>query len=275
MKIGEMKMKKLLSLVLVLVLSLSILSACGSDSDKERMSIKIGVSSEPHATLVELVVDDLKEKGVDVEIIEFTDYVTPNTSLDDGDLDANFFQHIPYLEDFVVNQGMDLVSLGGVHIEPMALYSNSIDSIDDLEDGSEISIPNDNVNGGRALLLMEANGLITLSEDAGLDATEKDIVDNPKNLKFNPLEAAFLPRTLDEVDAAIINGNYALEAGLNPVGDGLIIEDADSPYVNVVVVRKGEEKQEKFNLLLEALQSDTVKTYIEDNYDGGVVPAFN
>lgn len=270
-----MKMKKLLSLVLVLVLSLSILSACGSDSDKERMSIKIGVSSEPHATLVELVVDDLKEKGVDVEIIEFTDYVTPNTSLDDGDLDANFFQHIPYLEDFVVNQGMDLVSLGGVHIEPMALYSNSIDSIDDLEDGSEISIPNDNVNGGRALLLMEANGLITLSEDAGLDATEKDIVDNPKNLKFNPLEAAFLPRTLDEVDAAIINGNYALEAGLNPVGDGLIIEDADSPYVNVVVVRKGEEKQEKFNLLLEALQSDTVKTYIEDNYDGGVVPAFN
>ena len=170
---------------------------------------------------------------------------------------------------------MKLVSLGGVHIEPMALYSSSISSIEDLKNGAEISIPNDNVNGGRALLLLEANGLITLSKDAGLNATEKDIVDNPKNLKINPLEAAFLPRTLDEVDAAIINGNYALEAGLNPVSDGLIIEDADSPYVNVVVVRDGEEKEEKFIKLLAALQSDKVKTYIEENYNGGVVPAFN
>lgn len=270
-------MKKTLSIVLVLVLSLSLLTACGSGSEApdETASIIIGVSSEPHATLVELVVDDLKEEGVDVEIVEFTDYVTPNTSLNDGDIDANFFQHGPYLEDFVENQGMKLVSLGGVHIEPMALYSSSITSIEELKDGSEISIPNDNVNGGRALLLLEANGLIKLKEDAGLNATENDIVDNPKNLKINPLEAAFLPRTLDEVDAAIINGNYALEAGLNPVGDGLIIEDADSPYVNVVVVREGEEEEEKFTKLLNALQSDKVKTYIEENYDGGVVPAFN
>lgn len=278
-------MKKILSIILALVLSLSLLAGCSSDSgssgsedtssEAERSSITIGVSSEPHATLVELVVDDLKEDGVDVEIIEFTDYVTPNTSLDDGDIDANFFQHGPYLEDFVENQGMALVSLGGVHIEPMALYSSSIDSIENLEDGSEISIPNDNVNGGRALLLLEANGLITLSEDAGLDATENDIVDNPKNLKFNPLEAAFLPRTLEEVDASIINGNYALEAGLNPVEDGLIIEDADSPYVNVVVVRDGEENEERFLKLIKALQSDEVKTYIEENYNGGVVPAFN
>ena len=267
-------MKKILSLVLVLVLSLSLLTACGTSSSKSS-SITIGVSSEPHATLVKLIVDDLKEEGISVKIIEFTDYVTPNSSLDDGDIDANFFQHKPYLEDFVENQGMKLVSLGGVHIEPMALYSSSIKSIEDLEDGSEISIPNDNVNGGRALLLLEANGLITLSEDSGLDATENDIVDNPKSLKINPLEAAFLPRTLDEVDAAIINGNYALEAGLNPVDDGLIIEDADSPYVNVVVVREGEEKEEKFIKLLKALQSDKVKAYIEDNYNGGVVPAFN
>lgn len=273
-------MKKKLSLILIIILSLALITACGSNSDNaentdERSSLIIGVSSEPHATLVELVVDDLEGEGVDVEIIEFTDYITPNTSLNDGDIDANFFQHGPYLEDFVENQGMDLVSLGGVHIEPMALYSSSIDSIEDLENGSEIAIPNDNVNGGRALLLLEANGLITLKDDAGLDATENDIVDNPKNLKFNPLEAAFLPRTLDEVDAAIINGNYALEAGLNPVGDGLIIEDADSPYVNVVVVRNGEENEEKFIKLIKALQSDEVKTFIEETYEGGVVPAFN
>ena len=270
-------MKKILTTVLVVVLSLSLLTGCGESSGAktELDSITIGVSSEPHATLVELVVEELKAEGVDVKIIEFTDYVTPNTSLDDGDIDANFFQHKPYLVDFVENQGMKLVSLGGVHIEPMALYSSSITSIEGLKNGSEISIPNDNVNGGRALLLLEANGLIKLKKDAGLNATENDIVDNPKNLKINPLEAAFLPRTLDEVDAAIINGNYALEAGLNPVGDGLIIEDADSPYVNVVVVREGEEEEEKFTKLLKALQSDKVKTYIEENYDGGVVPAFN
>lgn len=270
-------MKKILSIALVVVLSLSLLTGCGGspDTKAESSAITIGVSSEPHATLVELVVEELKEAGVEVKIVEFTDYVTPNTSLDDGDIDANFFQHKPYLVDFVENQGMKLVSLGGVHIEPMALYSSSIGSIEDLKDGAEISIPNDNVNGGRALLLLEANGLITLSKDAGLNATEKDIIDNPKNLKINPLEAAFLPRTLDEVDAAIINGNYALEAGLNPVSDGLIIENADSPYVNVVVVRDGEENEEKFKKLLSALQSDKVKTYIEENYNGGVVPAFN
>ncbi|MDY0236417.1 MAG: MetQ/NlpA family ABC transporter substrate-binding protein [Gudongella sp.] len=270
-------MKKILSIALVVVLSLSLLTGCGGTSDVngDASSIIIGVSSEPHASLVELVVEELKEEGVEVQIVEFTDYVTPNTSLDDGDIDANFFQHKPYLEDFVENQGMKLKSLGGVHIEPMALYSTSIASIEDLKDGAEISIPNDNVNGGRALLLLEANGLIKLSADAGLNATEKDIIENPKNLKINPLEAAFLPRTLDEVDAAIINGNYALEAGLNPVNDGLIIEDADSPYVNVVVVRDGEEDEEKFTKLLSALQSDKVKTYIEDNYNGGVVAAFN
>lgn len=270
-------MKKILSIALVIILCLTLLIGCGGNpsTKEDSASITIGVSSEPHASLVELVVEELKGGGVEVKIVEFTDYVTPNTSLNDGEIDANFFQHKPYLVDFVENQGMKLVSLGGVHIEPMALYSASIGSIEDLKDGAEISIPNDNVNGGRALLLLEANGLITLSKDAGLNATEKDIVDNPKNLKINPLEAAFLPRTLDEVDGAIINGNYALEAGLNPVSDGLIIENADSPYVNVVVVRDGEENEEKFAKLLGALQSDKVKAYIEDNYNGGVVPAFN
>lgn len=272
-------MKKILSIVLIIVLSLSLLTACGGNFKEaniaeEIITIRVGATPEPHSTLLNLVVDDLKEEGIILEIIEFTDYVTPNMSLEDGDIDANFFQHIPYLEGFVEKEGVDLVSIGGIHIEPIALYSTRINSIGDLEDEAEISIPNDDVNGGRALLLLEANGLIKLKEGSGLEATEKDVIENPKNIKFNPLEAAFLPRSLDDVDASIINGNFALEAGLNPVGDGLIIEGAESPYVNIIAVRKGEEKNEDLLKLLKALQSDKIKTYIEENYDGGVVPAF-
>lgn len=282
-------MKKILSIVLVLTLSLSLLTACGGDTNKadtaenledtnnpvdEVATIKIGATPEPHSTLLNLIVDDLKEEGIELDIIEFTDYVTPNMSLDSGDLDANFFQHLPYLEEFAESEGLDLVSLGGIHIEPLALYSSSLNSIDELEDGSEIAIPNDTVNGGRALLLLESNGLITLSDDSGLEATENDIVENPKNLKFNPLEAALLPRTLDDVDAAVINGNYALDEGLNPVNDGLLIEGADSPYVNIIAVRTGEEDDENLLKVLNALQSEKVKIYIEENYEGGVVPVF-
>lgn len=266
-------MKKTLKLGLIGVLSLTLLAGCSSDetsSDK----IRIGVTPEPHRTLVELVVDDLKEDGVEVEIVEFTDYITPNTTLADGDLDANFFQHAPYFDDFIEKQELDLVSIGVVHVEPMALYSNSASSLEELEDGSDIAIPNDSVNGGRALLLLEANGLIALDPAAGIEATPKDIVDNPKNFNFTELEAAFLPRALDDVDAAIINGNYALEADLNPLTDGLVIEGGESPYANLIAVRKGEENEEKFTKLLKALQSDKVKTYIEETYEGGVVPAF-
>ena len=266
-------MKKYLSLVLVIVLSLSVLVACGEE-ELDQSKIRIGVSPEPHGTLVELIVDDLKEEGIEVEIVPFTDYVTPNTSLADGDIDANFFQHKPYFDDFIEKQNLELVSIGTVHVEPMALYSNSLASIDDLEDGSEIAIPNDSVNGGRALLLLQAQGLISLGEDSGVEASIADIVDNPKNLSFTELEAAFLPRALDDVNAAIINGNYALEAGLNPLKDGLLIEDGDSPYANLIAVRKGEEGQERFSKLLKALQSDKVKTFIEENYEGAVVPAF-
>ena len=266
-------MKKYLSLVLVIVLSLSVLVACGEE-EVDQSGIRIGVSPEPHGSLVELIVDELKEEGIEVEIVPFTDYVTPNTSLADGDIDANFFQHKPYFDDFIEKQNLDLVSIGTVHVEPMALYSNSLDSIDSLEDGSEIAIPNDSVNGGRALLLLQAQGLISLGEDSGVEASIADIEDNPKNLSFTELEAAFLPRALDDVDAAIINGNYALEAGLNPLQDGLLIEDGDSPYANLIAVRKGEEGQERFSKLLKALQSDKVKIFIEENYEGAVVPAF-
>ena len=181
---------------------------------------------------------------------------------------------VNYLDDFLAKENLDLVSIGNVHVEPMALYANEAKSIDELPEGGEIAIPNDTVNGGRALLLLEANGLITLKEGVGLEATENDIAENPKNIKFTAVEAAALPRVLAEIDGAVINGNYALEAGLNPVEDGVVIEGKDSPYANIVAVRAGEENEEKFQKLMEALQSDEIKAYIEENYDGGVVPAF-
>lgn len=266
-------MKKLLTLTLSLVLSLSLLVACTNKST-DTNKIKIGVSPEPHTKLVNLVVEDLKEQGIEVEIIEFTDYITPNTSLADGDLDANFFQHTPYFDDFIADRNLDLVSLGKVHVEPMALYSNSISSLEDLKDGAEIAIPNDTVNGGRALLLLEANGLIELREGVGVEAKETDVVKNPKNLKFTALEAAYLPRALGDVDGAVINGNYAIQEDLNPLTDGLLVEGEDSPYANIIAVRSGEEKEEKFVKLLEALHSEKVKNYIIETYEGAVVPAF-
>lgn len=285
-------MKKILSLVLISILSLSLLVGCApkaetpasntdetpanntTDTPDEPVEIKIGVSPEPHSKLVSLVADDLEKEGIKIKLIEFTDYVKPNHALADGEIDANFFQHKPYFDDFIAKEGLDLVSIGNVHVEPMALYANGVDSLDDLPEGAEIAIPNDTVNGGRALLLLEANGLIKLKEGAGLEATEKDIAENPKNIKFTALEAATLPRVLGEIDGAVINGNYALEAGLNPVEDGLVVEGKDSPYANIVAVREGEENEEKFVKLIEALQSDEIKTYIEENYNGGVVPAF-
>lgn len=266
-------MKKALSLVLVLSLAVGLLVGCSQDASSDD-KIVIGVSPEPHEAIIQEVVDNLEEEGIELEIVVLDDYVIPNLNLDEGELDANFMQHEPYLLNFNDERATDLVSIGGVHIEPMALYSNSFSSIDQLPDGAEIAIPNDATNGGRALLLLEAEGLISLDESAGVEATENDIVDNPKNFTFTALEAATLPRVLDEVDAAIINGNYALDAGLNPVDDGLIIEAEESPYANIVAVRSGEEKEEKFVKLMEALQSDEIRTYLEETYEGAVVPAF-
>ena len=266
-------MKKLLYFLSISALSLGLLVGCGSKESGDN-KIKIGVSPNPHSQLVSLVLEDLKKDGIEVEIIQFTDYVQPNLALASGDLDANFFQHGPYFQDFIEKENLDLVSLGNVHVEPMALYSTKLTSIDDLKDGSQVGIPNDSVNGGRALLLLESNGLISLKDGVGLEASEIDIVDNPKNLKIVALEAATLPTTLQDLDAGVINGNYALDSGLNPLVDGLIIEGADSPYANLVAVRKGEEKQDKFIKLLKALQSDRVRNYIQETYKGGVAPAF-
>ncbi|SHE65542.1 D-methionine transport system substrate-binding protein [Tissierella praeacuta DSM 18095] len=265
-------MKKLLSLTLVVVLALSVVGCSKKTSDEN--VIKIGVSPDPHAKLVSLVVDDLEKEGIKIEIIEFTDYVKPNLAVNDGEIDANFFQHEPYLNDFKAKEKLNIVSLGKIHVEPMALYSSKYKTIEEIPDGAEIAIPNDTVNGGRALLLLEANGLIKLKDGVGYEATENDVTENLKNLKFTPLEAAFLPKSLDGVDAAIINGNYALEGGLNPVKDGLLIEGGESPYANLIAVRAGEETQDRFVKLLKVLQSEKVKKYIEENYDGAVVPAF-
>lgn len=271
-------MKKILSLVIILSLTVVLLAGCSQDEgtgeSSEVETLVIGVSPEPHAGLVDEIKETLADEGIEVETREFSDYVMPNHAVNDKEVDANFFQHEPYLIDFNEENGMDLVSIGGVHIEPMALYANDHASIDDLPDGAEIAIPNDAVNGGRALLLLESEGVITLNEDAGLDATENDIAENPKNLVFTALEAATLPRVLDDVDGAIINGNYALEAELNPVDDSLLVEGEDSPYSNIVAVRNGEENEEKFIKLMEALQSEEIRAYIEENYKGAIVPAF-
>ena len=266
-------MKKIFLIVLTIVLALTSLIGCGKSQDDNNL-IKIGVSPRPHRELIELIEEDLEKEGIKLEIIEFDDYVKPNLALAEKQLDANFFQHEPYMNNFREEKNIDIVSIGGVHIEPMGLYSSKLKNIEDLEDGSEIAIPNDTTNEFRALLLFEKYGLIELDPDAGILATKNDIIHNPKNLKFRELEASTLPRILDDVDGAIINGNYALEAGLIPTEDSLILEEKDSPYANIVAIRKGEENQKRFIELMKALQSDKVRKFIEEEYNGGVIPAF-
>jgi D-methionine transport system substrate-binding protein len=235
--------------------------------------LSVGATPVPHAELLNLVKDDLAEQGITLKVVEFTDYVQPNVAVLSGDLDANFFQHIPYL-DSNEEWKSKLASAFGVHVEPFGLYSAKYKNINDLPNGATIAIPNDPSNGGRALLLLQAKGLITLKEGVGLTATPRDVTGNPRNFKFQPLEAAQLPRSLQDVDAATINGNYALEAGLNPIKDSLIIEGADSPYVNIVVVLKGKEGDSRIAALKKVLLSQKVKNYINSHYNGGVAPVF-
>jgi len=253
-----------------LVLAL-IFTACKKKGAESTLSV--GATPVPHAELLNLVKDDLAAQGITLKVVEFTDYVQPNVAVIAGDLDANFFQHIPYL-DSNEEWKAKLVSAFGVHVEPFGLYSEKYKSIKDLPDGASIAIPNDPSNGGRALLLLQAKGLITLKERVGLTATPLDVTGNPRNFKFQPLEAAQLPRSLQDVDAATINGNYALEAGFNPLQDSLIIEGADSPYVNIVVVQKGKENDPRIVALKRALLSQKIKDYINKNYNGGVAAVF-
>ncbi|WP_425446641.1 MetQ/NlpA family ABC transporter substrate-binding protein [Dethiothermospora halolimnae] len=265
--------KTIITVLIISILGTLILSACGK-KEAESQVLKIGATPVPHSELLNLIKDDLKEQGIDLKIIEFTDYVKPNLALAEGEIDANFFQHVPYMESFAENKGIDIISLGTVHVEPLGVYSKDIKSIEDLKDGASIAIPNDPTNGGRALILLENNGLIKLSEDSSLEATEKDIVENPRNLKFKALEAAQIPRVMGDVDAAIINGNYALEAELVPTEDAILLEDKDSPYANIIAIRPEDKDNTKLKTLLDTLQSEEVKKYIEENYNGGVIPAF-
>ena len=261
-------MKKFISTLFVLMVSAVLFAGGGKESDGSK--IKVGATPEPHAEMLKLVVDDLAAQGIELEIIEFTDYVTPNEALESGQIDANFFQHLPYMDSFNAEKGYHLVNAGGIHIEPMALYSKKVKSLDDLQN-AVIAIPNDPTNEGRALLLLESAGLIKLDPAAGITAMPIDIIENPYGLKFSELEAATLPRVLNDVDAAVINGNYAIPAGLVASVDGLFVEGANSPYVNVIAVKDGNQADEKVAALVKALQSAEIADFIAQRYPNGEV----
>jgi D-methionine transport system substrate-binding protein len=245
----------------------------GNQTAAEPVKLVVG-ATVPHADILKFIAPKLKEEGVELEVKEFTDYVQPNVQLYEKELDANYFQHQPYLDEQNSQNGFDLVPVVGVHVEPFGAYSNKIKSADELADGATIAIPNDPTNGGRALLLLQKQGLIKLKDDAGITATAKDIVENPKNLKFKETDAAMLPRLLPEVDLALINTNFALEANLNPTKDALFIEDKDSPYTNLLVARPDNKDSEAIQKLAKALTSDEVRTFINDTYEGALVPVF-
>ncbi|UFH49531.1 MetQ/NlpA family ABC transporter substrate-binding protein [Pseudomonas sp. KNUC1026] len=237
-------------------------------------TLKVGATPVPHAEILELVKPVLAKEGVDLQIKVFTDYVQPNTQVAEKNLDANYFQTLPYLESFNKGKGTNLVTVVGVHVEPFGGYSKKYKSLKDLPEGATVAIPNEGSNSGRALLLLQKAGLITLKDPKNALATPKDIAENPKKLKFKELESAVLPRVLDQVDLDMINTNYALEAKLNPAKDALIIEGSDSPYVNYLVARPDNKNSDALQKLAKALTSPEVKAFIEKKYDGAVLPAF-
>ena len=241
-------------------------------AEPKKTLIKVGATPVPHSEILAVAKPLLKAKGYDLEIVEFTDYVTPNIAVDEGELDANFFQHVPYLTQFNQSKNTNLVKTVNVHLEPMGLYSNKLKDISQLQDGATIAVPNDPTNESRALDILVKKGLLTF-KDVKLK-TALDIVDNPKNLKIKELDAPQLPRVIDEVDAAIINTNYALAAGLNPLKDALVIESKDSPYANILAVKAGNENKEYIKALNEVLNSQEIKKFILENYKGAIVEAF-
>ncbi|MEV6084207.1 MetQ/NlpA family ABC transporter substrate-binding protein [Streptomyces parvulus] len=255
------------------------LSACGSDKDSASDTsgpLVVAATPVPHAEILNYVKDNLAQKeGLDLEVKEFTDYVTPNTATEDGSVGANYFQTEPYLADFNKKNGTHLKSVASVHLEPLGLYSKKADKTGDLKNGATIALPNDTVTEARALQLLASEGLITLKDGAGNSATTADITKNPKDLEFKELEAAQTPRSLNDVDAAVINGNYALEADLKPAKDALVLESAkDNPNVNLLVVKEGQENDPRVKKLAKLLTSPEVKKYIEDNFAGSVLPSF-
>ena len=261
-----------IALVLALVLSLT---ACGGKTDSK--TITVGATPAPHAQILEIVKDILAEEGYTLVIREFDDYVLPNEAVEDGSIDANYFQHITYMNDFNAGSGTHLVSVAGIHYEPFGIYAGKCASLADLPDGAKIAVPNDGTNEARALLLLQQEGLIKLKDGVGLSATKSDIVENPHNYEIVELEARLLPTTLQDVEVAVINGNYAIDAGLK-VSEALAVEAADGTaaeaYVNVLAVKAGNENNEAILALVKALQSEKVREYILNTYDGAVVPLF-
>lgn len=281
-------MKRLLTLFSVLLIL--VLAACGggnTDNTKEEtndeateseeeVTIKIGASSVPHAEILEEAAPILAEKGITLEIEAYEDYVLPNDDLASGALDANYFQHIPYLEQTVADTGYELTHIGGIHIEPIGIYSKTITNIEDVPEGTEVIISNSVTDQGRILNLFQETGLIKLADDVVVDkATIDDIVENPKDLKFTPeYEPAFLPELYETEENAlvVINTNYAIGAGLDPKNDSIFIEEDDSPYVNVIAVKTEDENNEALNTLVEVLHSEEIQNFILENYEGAVVP---
>lgn len=254
------------------------LSACGGDAELSGADepLRVGASPVPHAEILRFIDEELAEDaGLELDITEFTDYVQPNVALDDGSLDANFFQTVPYLEEQEANAGYDFTALAPVHIEPLGLYSATLTDVADLPDGATVAIPNDPTNAARALRLLEANDLLALADTGDAAPTALDIDGNPKNLQIQEVEAAQLPRSLADVDAAVINGNYAIDADLSPAEDALVLEEAEgNPNANLLVVRTGDEDDERIQQLEELLHSDEVRQFITDTYAGAVIPAF-
>ena len=289
--------KNLLALLLALALVFA-LAACGasdatpaessdnagtaaetdSETTEDPIVLKVAASPSPHAEILEQAKPILAEQGIDLQITEYTDYIMPNIAVDEGDMDANYFQHQPYLDQFNVDNDTQLVSVGAVHYEPFAIYPCNCTDLSQLPDGAKVGVPNDVTNEARALLLLQSNGLITLAEGAGLNATTLDIVDNPKDLDIIELEAAMLPNMVDDLDIACINGNYAIPAGFSSTDDALAVEAADSEaaqtYANVLVVKEGNENNEAIQALYAALTSDTIRDYINETYSGNVLPIF-
>ena len=297
--------KRVLAVLLTGVLAAGVLSACGNAAEEapaaeapaeeaveeaapegeeapaaeaveEKGTITIAASATPHAEILEQAKPILAAQGWNLEVTVFDDYVQPNLVVDSGDMDANYFQHIPYLDEFNAERGTALVNAGGIHYEPFGIYPGTKKSLDEVADGDKIAVPNDTTNEARALLLLQDNELIKLKEGAGLTATKQDIVENPYNLDIVELEAAQVPRVVDEMAYVVLNGNYALQANFSVAKDSIAYESADSEaaktYVNVIAVKEGNENSEGIKALVDALKSDEIKSYINDTYDGAVIP---
>lgn len=282
-------MKKGLALLLATVFCVAAITGCGSSTNEtkantsaetkvegETVKLTVAASPTPHAEILAAAKDLLAEKGIELEVTEFTDYVQPNLVVDAGDIDANYFQHFPYLANFNEEQGTTLVSASSIHYEPLGIYPGKSNDLANIPEGAEIAVPNDATNEARALMLLEANGIITLKEGAGLNATKNDIAENPYNVEIVEMEAAQVARAAADADFVVLNGNYALQAGFSVEEDALAKEEADSEaaqtYANIIAVREGDENREEIQTLIEVLKSDEIKSYIESTYAGAVLP---